>query len=103
MTFAMAFDSENLSCFVNRPAIPHADYNRSQDSANSSLIGLARRYNKIWVDPERYTPQSHASNTPCALSSLRHDTRCTKEHCESGNVVYPEIRFVRNHTTLQAA
>ena len=99
MTFAMASDSENLRCFVNRPAILYADYNRTQGSANSCLIGSTRRYNKLWVDLERQpfhrTFPTYASNTPCAPSSVRFDTPCVKEHCESENAVYPETRFTR--------
>lgn len=97
MTFAMASDSENLRCFVNRPAIPYADYNRTQASVNSCLIGSARRYNKLSTDPERQPFQTHASNTPCAPSSVRHDTPCVKQHGESENAVYPEIRRARTH------
>lgn len=105
MTFAMASGSENLRCFVNRPAILYADYNRTQGSANSCLIGSARRYNKLWVEPERQPFHrmfpTYASNTPCALSSVRFDTPCVKEHCESENAVYPETRFTRTHDSSE--
>ena len=80
-----------------------------KDDRKNGFTGCC--YNKLWVDPERHTFHrtfaTYASNTPCAPSSVRHDTPWVKEDCESENAVYPEIRFacrrfVRQHRTQQA-